>query len=91
MEAELEAETALTVCCLAVTRAIERFDEERSLSTLDILLFHSNHLYRCLLVYAEDDGSDRIKQSWLTHPMSSENGHTPLQMWTRGLLELGNC
>jgi hypothetical protein len=41
-----------------VTRATEKFEEEDSLSSLDVLLFHINRLYRYLLVIPHDDFED---------------------------------
>ena len=35
----------------AVIRSTEKFEEENSLSSLDVLLFHVNEFYRYLLVY----------------------------------------
>ena len=41
--------------CRAVTIAIEHFEEERSPSSIDILIFHVNVLYRFLLVNCDDE------------------------------------
>ena len=50
MESEMISST-----CRAVLRAVEKFEEEKSISYLDGLLFHTNILYRYLVVYCDDD------------------------------------
>ena len=60
---ESECGAALSGVCRAVTIAIERFEEERSPSSIDILTFHVNELYRFLLVYCDDELLEDVGRS----------------------------
>ena len=44
-----EFRVAVTNSCIAVVEAVKKYDKERSPSSLDTLIFHSNDLYRLLL------------------------------------------
>ena len=49
------ASEGLIAVCRAVIRAIEKLEEEWSPSFMDVLIFHSNQLYRLLLAYCNDE------------------------------------
>ena len=51
---ESQGQIAVSNVCRAVVRAVEKLDEEWSPATLDVMIFHSNQLYRLLLVYCGD-------------------------------------
>ena len=43
---ESQGQIAVSNVCRAVVRAVEKLDEEWSPATLDVMIFHSNQLYR---------------------------------------------
>ena len=51
---ESQGQIAVSNVCRAVVRAVEKLDEEWSPATLDVMIFHSNQLYRLLLAYCGD-------------------------------------
>ena len=58
-----EFRTALIDSCGAVSRAVEKYEEEKSPSSLDSLLYHSNRLYRLLLASSGEEELEQVGRS----------------------------
>ena len=58
MESDSEFMVVVARSCRAVERAVEKYDEEKSPTSLDSLLFCTNELYRLLMATSGEQNQD---------------------------------